>query len=75
MPEFRARLCVWCYKKTGLGKKKEVAAISSNRKFLEPMPLRDDRNKIQVIVELQRKSLYKYFGDIALIFWVDDQNI
>ena len=59
---------------------KEVAAVSTNRNFLEPLPLRSDRNKIQVIVEyfaakLRRKSHYKYFGDIALVFWVDDQNI
>lgn len=61
-------------------KMKEMAAVNSNRKFVEPLPLRGDRNKMYVILEsftakLQWKNHYKYFGDIALIFWVDDQNI
>ena len=30
---------------------KEMAAVNSNRKFVEPLPLRGDRNKMYVILE------------------------
>ena len=32
-------------------KMKEMAAVNSNRKFVEPLPLRGDRNKMYVILE------------------------
>lgn len=30
---------------------KEMVTINSNRKFLEPVPLRGDRNKMSIILE------------------------
>lgn len=50
MPHFTTRLCPLVLHRDKLRKRKEkkrkIAAVSSNRKFLELILLRDDRNKI-----------------------------
>lgn len=48
MPHFKARLCPLVLHRDKLREKKmkEIAAVNSNGKFLQPILLRDDRNKI-----------------------------
>lgn len=52
MPHFKAMLCPLVLQRDKFRKKmKEIPAVGSNRKFLESIPLRGDKNKIQVILE------------------------